>query len=172
MYWKWLECHDDCKKCKTKVKKEDFIHLPSPNDLAPFLIRDIDVKIEKNDVNNVVNVEKNDDCRIHNCEVEYYCVECDKYLCSKCLLLFSKESKLHINHYIIDIKKKELADIIDKVIKPLNKKLLKVKKDYNEEKIKTKELKEKIVNDSLDIINLMKEINEKEKELKEYKEKK
>ena len=164
---KWLECHDDCKKCKAKVKKEDFIYVPFIDDMASFFIRD--EKVEKNDVNNAVNVEKNDDCRIHNCEVEYYCVECDKYLCSKCLLLLSKESQLHRNHYIIDIKKKELADIIDKVIKPLNKKLLKVKKDYNEEKNKTKELKEKIVNNSFDIINLMKEINEKEKELKEYK---
>jgi hypothetical protein len=164
---KWLEYHDYCKKCKAKITKQDFIYIPLINDKACFFVRD--EKVEKNDVNNAVNVEKNDDCHIHNCKVEYYCVECDKHLCPKCLIIFGNESQLHRNHYIIDIKKKELADIIDKVIKPLNKKLLKVKKDYNEEKNKTKELKEKIVNNSFDNINLMKEINEKEKELKEYK---
>ena len=128
---KWMEKYDFCGICKKKLNpNQDLIPLPILDDMAAYFINNIDShpKILQNNNSNILNnenknaqssnpnnnmnvIEQNnnaqniDICPIHNYKIEYYCIQCDKYFCSNCLVFFGKEIKKHENHLIIPISK-------------------------------------------------------------------
>ena len=68
---------------------------------------------------NVNTIQEEDDldlCMEHGNNIEYYCVQCNKYFCSQCLFIFGTEVNKHNNHFIIkansinDPKVKEVED--------------------------------------------------------------
>ena len=68
----------------------------------------------KNNDNQLSNIKKENMCPKHKNEVlEYYCLNCNTKHCSKCLLFFSEESKIHNGHKIIPIEQKEKFKIDD-----------------------------------------------------------
>ena len=128
---KWMEKYDFCGICKKKLNpNQDLIPLPILDDMAAYFINNIDSHpkiLQNNNPNILKNENKNaqssnpnnnmnvieqnnnaqniDICPIHNYKIEYYCIQCDKYFCSNCLVFFGKEIKKHENHLIIPISK-------------------------------------------------------------------
>ena len=127
---KWMETHNYCGFCKKNLNPQDLISLPFLDDMSKYFINNIDSypkNNQYNDPSNMNNVNKNIQysnpnnnvnikgtnnnsqnkviCPIHNNKIEYYCVQCDKYFCSNCLVFFGEETKKHKNHLIIPASK-------------------------------------------------------------------
>ena len=120
---KWLLTHDYCGICKHKVTSQDMITLPFLDDMSSYFINNIDnhPKNKEKNINNIINQEKNNNneqnilnsekennreiCFLHNNKIEYYCVQCDKYYCSSCLVYFSQEAQKHKTHLILQVSK-------------------------------------------------------------------
>lgn len=104
------------------------------------------LKEEFNDINQNNNdniLPKKEPCPKHKKEpIEYYCLNCNTKHCAKCLLIMSKESKLHQGHKIIDIEKKNKYDL-DSIYKEINS-LSDITKELSQYKINT-EIEEKIL---------------------------
>lgn len=66
-----------------------------------FINNNNDFKLDDDD-----NKKKEGFCPKHNEKFEYYCVNCNTNHCSKCLTILSEESKIHYDHKIISIDKK------------------------------------------------------------------
>ena len=47
--------------------------------------------------------EENNICTEHGNKIDFYCIQCNKYFCSQCLIFFGEESKKHSNHYIVKV---------------------------------------------------------------------
>jgi transposase-like protein len=56
---------------------------------------------ETNEINEIE--EDNNICNEHRKKIDFYCIQCSKYFCSECLIIFSEESKKHTNHYIVKV---------------------------------------------------------------------
>ena len=61
-----------------------------------------------NIINNIINEQEAQDenpglCPNHNSRMEYFCVQCNKYYCSNCLVIFGPEANRHKNHFIFQI---------------------------------------------------------------------
>ena len=65
----------------------------------------------QSNINNINNINKDENeenkniCSIHKNIYEFYCVHCDKYFCSNCLVFFGEEHKKHQNHIVLPISK-------------------------------------------------------------------
>ena len=55
--------------------------------------------------NTEINEIEEDDhiCNEHRKKIDFYCIQCNKYFCGECLIIFSEESKKHTNHYIVKV---------------------------------------------------------------------
>ena len=116
---RWMETHNFCGVCKQKLSMQDLITLPFLDDMSTYFLNNIDSHPKNiqfnnpnimNDVpssNNNMNVEgqNKEICPIHNNKIDYYCVQCDKYFCSNCLVFFGDETKKHQNHLIVPLSK-------------------------------------------------------------------
>lgn len=126
---KWLIENNYCGICKHTVSSEDMIELPFLDDMSTFFIKNIDshpkinpnINKQKNpnqgkeEINNIINENSvnimkekeinKDMCPKHKSKLDYYCVQCDNYFCSNCLVFFNDEGKKHINHLVIQIQK-------------------------------------------------------------------
>ena len=69
--------------------------------------------------NNKVNINKEFCFKHRKDPIEYYCLNCNTKHCAKCLLIMSKESKIHQGHKIIDIEKRNKYDL-DSIYKEIN----------------------------------------------------
>ena len=74
--------------------------------------KDNNIIYEKKEFNklNIINEKdeenkKEDICNEHGHKIDYYCVQCDKYFCSQCLIFFGKEVNKHKNHFILKVEK-------------------------------------------------------------------
>ena len=141
----WLSGHDYCGICKTKVTLDDLILVPFVDDMSTYFINNIENhpkhqlgKIDKNKINNknktqimsskknkkdIINdrYEQEEDkedkniCKIHGNKIDYYCVQCDKYFCSNCLVFFGQEVKKHTNHLILQVSQMNDLGIMEAV---------------------------------------------------------
>ena len=57
------------------------------------------------------NDGNNDICPKHKNKIDYYCVQCNKYYCSNCLLFFSEDVKVHEGHLIVQLTKFEDTNV-------------------------------------------------------------
>ena len=57
----------------------------------------------KTDIKNKSEINDGDIdiCMEHGNNIEYYCIQCDKYFCGQCLIFFGNEVNKHDNHFII-----------------------------------------------------------------------
>ena len=130
------------------------IKLPSqlPN-INININNNIDNNIDNN--NNISNIEEDDEnmeideniCQEHNERISYYCIQCDKYFCNKCLIFFGQEVNKHKNHFIVQANKINDLGVTQAI------------KEYK----KLGETRDKIKN-LIGLINMIK----KEKEIKKY----
>jgi len=90
-------------------------------------INNIDNEVIMNNINEInedseigeSEVDKNM-CANHYSKIEFYCIQCNKYFCSKCLVFFGEESKKHSGHYIVKVEK--IDDLgVKEAIKEYNK---------------------------------------------------
>ena len=127
---RWMETHNFCGVCKHKLSQQDLITLPFLDDMSTYFLNNIDShpkNIHNNNPNIMNNQNKNDQssnpnnnmnvegqnnkaqnkdiCPIHNNKIDYYCVQCDKYFCSNCLVFFGEETQKHKNHLIVPLSK-------------------------------------------------------------------
>lgn len=128
---KMLSKEKVCSNCKKNVSENDMIKLPFMDDLTLFFINNVESKrnsIKKNNQNNLSNDNKTNKnfsedtfkdikCKYHNdTNVEYYCFNCNVYLCSKCLMVSNRENVAkHKTHIILSneqIKEFNLNNII------------------------------------------------------------
>ena len=74
--------------------------------------------INLNNTNNI-NIgqsgENRNMCQLHNSKIEYYCVHCDKYFCSSCLVFFGQEGQKHKNHLILGVSQMNDLGILEAV---------------------------------------------------------
>ena len=119
---KWLERHSFCGICKHHVTQKDMITVPLLDGMSTFFINSIDNIQKKKKINrpnsknqNILDFDINTNaifednqedrlseieeyktlCREHNNKIEYYCINCNKYYCSKCLVFFGEEVNKH-----------------------------------------------------------------------------
>ena len=140
----WLTGHDYCGICKRKVTLDDLILVPFVDDMSTYFINNIENhpkhqlgKIDKSKIKNknktvlvsskknkneIINVndekeEKNEQkiCQTHGNKIDYYCVQCDKYFCSNCLVFFGQEVKKHQNHLILQVAQMNDLGILEAV---------------------------------------------------------
>ena len=86
-------------------------------------------------------------CQEHGEHIGYYCIQCNKYYCSKCLVFFGEETQKHKNHFIVEASKIDDLGVTQAI---------KEYKNLGETKNK--------LNDIIGKINMIK----KEKEIKKY----
>lgn len=109
---------------------------------------DNDLSNIDNEVNDTEEDELDENiCQEHGENISYYCIQCDKYFCSKCLVFFGSEQQKHKNHYIVPASKINDLGVSQAI------------KEYK----KLGETKEKIKN-VIGLINMIK----KEKDIKKY----
>ena len=128
----------------------------------PPQIPNINININNNNIdnnidnnNNISNIEEDDEnmeideniCQEHNERISFYCIQCDKYFCSKCLIFFGEEVKKHKNHFIVQANKINDLGVTQAI------------KEYK----KLGETRDKLKN-LIGLINMIK----KEKEIKKY----
>ena len=128
---KWLISHPFCGICKHELSPEDMVDLPFLDGFSQFFINYADThpnnnnnnndnnnnNIQNNNVNNN-NLQNNnnninageignnrDICQKHKSKIEYYCVQCNNYFCSNCLVFFGEEVKRHQGHLIMQLSK-------------------------------------------------------------------
>ena len=130
-----------------KIQKLNFVNRPNIN-------ININNNLENNlsNIENEVNETEEDEldeniCQDHGENISYYCIQCDKYFCSKCLVFFGAEQQKHKNHYIVPASKINDLGVSQAI------------KEYK----KLGETKEKIKN-VIGLINMIK----KEKDIKKY----
>ena len=114
-----LEKCSVCSNCKNILLIDELIKIPMLNDFTSFFINNIEQKDEndKDDANKIAELKKKK-CEEHpNKNIEYFCMNCNQYLCSLSLLFFNKLSvDKHKNHIIFsldDIEKFSLYKIIN-----------------------------------------------------------
>ena len=137
-------------------EKED--NLLSKTQYIPNKFNNIENKNKDNDLSLSKNLSykinlkkeemKGEPCYKHPAEkVEYYCLNCNTKHCAKCLLIMSKESKIHEGHKIVDIARKNKFNI-DNVIQDI-KSLSYSIKNLTQYKINI-EIEEKIIEKRID----------------------
>ena len=107
--------------------------------------KDIPLNGSNNDLkmSNIICPSNKEYCSNHKSEpVEYYCLNCNTKHCSKCLLIMSKESKIHKDHNIIEIEKIKKYNI-NEIYEDINS-LSDITKELSQYKINT-EIEEKII---------------------------
>ena len=66
----------------------------------------VDNNEEINEINEAEEEELDENfCQEHGERIGYYCIQCDKYFCSKCLVFFGEETQKHKNHFIVQASK-------------------------------------------------------------------
>ena len=176
---KWLENHTFCMKCKKGIKFQDIIKLPFLDDMASYFIHNIDsqpkYKENQEKGNNDKKIEENEEnqkvCNIHGNKMEYYCVQCNNYYCTNCLLFFSEEVKKHKGHLIFpeskikDLGIKEAIHEFNKL--PDTKNILDKIINLCKVKIRENEIKKCQISNFIDLIKSLyiKKINEVSDEL-------
>lgn len=170
----WLLTNDYCVNCKKKITDKDLIVLPFVEDMIPFYIQVGENTKDKNKSlkdPKISNKNEEDDflniCQKHSQNFEYYCIDCDKNLCSGCLIIFSSEVKKHKDHLIIIIKEMEQSPMKE-VINKYKKKIKNLEIELTEEKKKNKESDYIILNLKKDINREIQKNNELKKQLEKY----
>ena len=124
---KWLLFHNCCGFCKKKATNNDMISVPFLNDMTTFFneniennpkyleskesqkieykSKELDNKIENNIFNETKEKTIRNICQKHNIKYEYYCIQCNNYYCSKCLIFFGEESNSHQKHFFLQTEK-------------------------------------------------------------------
>jgi hypothetical protein len=97
---------------QNKIHQINLIQQPNIN----ININNIDNNLDNNEsnINNEINNEINDTeeaeideniCQEHEERISYYCIQCNKYYCSKCLIFFGNETQKHRNHFLVQVNK-------------------------------------------------------------------
>ena len=108
----------------------------------------VDNNEEINEINEAEEEELDENfCQEHGERIGYYCIQCDKYFCSKCLVFFGEETQKHKNHFIVQASKINDLGVTNAI------------KEYK----KLGETQNKL-NEIIGLINITK----KEKEIKKY----
>ena len=121
--------------------------------------KDNNYSLYQSQINNDFNINNNyqnkELCPVHRKEpIEYYCSNCNTKHCAKCLLIMSKESKIHQGHKIIEMEKKNKYNL-DTIYEAINS-LSNVNKELNQYKINI-EMEEKIIEKREDFYKKMTE---------------
>ena len=132
----WIKAHKTCFKCKNKINLNAFISLQNNDDNSNNIIKNSQQNniIEKDSNNkqlnsknkyqkynfsnfqnnNIINENENENeedenqkyCPTHKSKIDYFCVQCEKYYCSNCLLFYNSEVvKQHQGHIILQLSK-------------------------------------------------------------------
>ena len=174
---KWLINHEFCGMCKQPITKQDMIPLPFLDDMSTYFISNIDnhpknipnnnsgmknnnnLNISNKNKKNLKDSEDNknkDICQKHNAKIDYYCLQCNKYYCSNCLVFFSEEGKKHQNHLVIPLAKMNnlgIKEAIDQYKKlPQTKKNLEHLINLIQMRLKENEIKHENTRRTIDLI--------------------
>ena len=101
----WVNEKNKCGCCRKKITNNDLISPPILEKINYFL-----KESQKND--------ENEKCSKHKEKFLFYCINCVKKYCGKCLSINSEESKNHTNHKIIDyseMKNSQYNNLINKL---------------------------------------------------------
>ena len=102
----WINSHHNCGFCHKEISKNDLISPPIIGKIKEFL-------------KEIQNNNQAEQCLKHKEKFLFYCINCSKRYCGKCLYFNSEESKNHIGHKILDnaeIKKSKYNELINQFI--------------------------------------------------------
>ena len=157
---KWLNSKNQCGYCRRKIKFHETIEIPLLDEkFFEFFSKNVENKKEDNSDMNINNnnyddiiykselISQNEEennlkniCITHNKKLAYFCVQCNKKYCQKCLNILNDSAKIHKDHTILPI---------DKIKN--NKKMIETLEEYNKlEETNTK------LNDLINLCNLKK----------------
>ena len=127
----WLNMKHQCGFCRKKINYNETIEIPIINDIAEFFMKNIEPVENKNENKKDNKNDKNYDsqvydsyseiieqklqndediCKKHMNKYEYFCYQCNKKYCAKCLSILDNSSKVHENHLIISLDELEKND--------------------------------------------------------------
>jgi len=126
-------------------------------------------KINNENNNKSIILENDKDiCVKHKNKTEYYCINCDKYLCSDCLAFFGEDLKKHPNHLILQ--KSKMNDPFIKIVIDEYKRIIEIKNQDFQNLSKENELLKNELNELKEKNkNLHESLLEKDNEIKELK---
>jgi hypothetical protein len=131
--------------------------------------------IIEEDQTNVINNNNNSDnkiCSQHQSKIEYFCLQCNKYYCSNCLVFFGQEVQKHKGHCILgvgDMKNEGIKKAINEYNKlPETKNSLDNLVGLCNLKLRENAIKKSEIHNFLDLIKnqYIKQIDESSRELK------
>lgn len=105
-FYKWINNHYNCGCCRKNITIKDLISPPIINKINEFL-------------KDIQNKSKIDQCLEHKEKFLYFCVNCSKKYCGKCLYFNSEESKKHSGHKIFDyseVKKSKYNELFNQLV--------------------------------------------------------
>ena len=122
----WLATKDKCAFCRNKMKFDDTISIPILDDMSGFFLNEVEkepinnesINISLNDKSlNESNIDRNKEniCIEHDNIFEYFCVNCNKKYCAKCLSIIGEARKIHENHAIIELSAMNNNDIRESI---------------------------------------------------------
>ena len=104
-FTKWVNTHFKCGCCRKNMTSFDLISPPIIGKINNYL-------------KDIQNKKELDQCLIHKEKILFFCVNCIKKYCGKCLAFNNEESKKHIGHKILDyseIKNSQYNELINKL---------------------------------------------------------
>ena len=105
-FYKWINIHYNCGICRKYITKKDLI--------SPPIIGKINEFLKDNQNKNKIEL-----CLKHKEKFLYFCANCSKKYCGKCLCFNSEESKNHLEHKIVDyseIKNSKYNELINQLV--------------------------------------------------------
>ena len=103
-FTKWVKEHFKCGCCRKNISTHDLISPPIINRINNYL----------KEIQNKKEIK----CLTHNEKILFFCVNCIKKYCGKCLAFNSEESKNHIGHKILDyseVQNSQYNELINKL---------------------------------------------------------
>ena len=122
----WLATKDKCAFCRNKMKFDDTISIPILDDMSGFFLNEVEkepinsesINFSLNDKNlndSKVEINKENICSEHYNAFEYFCANCNKKYCAKCLSIIGEARKIHENHAIIELNAMNNNDIKESI---------------------------------------------------------
>ena len=108
---KWLEVKKKCGFCCQLTTRSDFIDVSFMKDISKLIDYNKILEEKKENLeeqNKILNKKLNDKlCNKHKEKILYYCFNCNEKLCGFCTSITNEESKIHIDHKIIEYSETE-----------------------------------------------------------------
>ena len=114
---KWLDRKNTCGFCRHQITRFDFTEVPFMESIEKLIdnyknLEEKNINLEK--INEKLKEKLNSDkCSLHNEKILYYCFNCNKKLCGKCMSFINKEAKIHEFHKVFELSEIKMSKYME-----------------------------------------------------------